>query len=60
MESGSKVPWTITTDVEKKFDLGEQRLLLGQTVYLSVEARSNAIPSSERGVSDGITMVAAP
>gem|GEM_PF-6122602 len=60
MESGSKVPWTITTDVEKKFDLGEQRLLLGQTVYLSVEARSNAILSSERGVSDGITMVAAP
>jgi hypothetical protein len=26
-------------------------------VYLSVEARSNAILSSERGVSDGITLV---
>jgi subtilisin family serine protease len=51
------VPWTITTRVEHTFDLGEQRLLPGQTVYLSVEARSNAILSSAMGVSDGITLV---
>jgi len=50
------VPWSITTRDEQKFDLGEQRLLPGQTVYLSVEARSNAILSSARGVSDGITL----
>jgi len=50
------VPWSITTDVEHDFDLGEQRLLPGQTVYLSVEAHSNAILSSAIGVSDGITM----
>lgn len=50
------VPWTLTTRVEQTFDLDEQRLLPGQTVYLSVEARSNAILSSAMGVSDGITI----
>lgn len=50
------MPWTSTVRTEETFDLGEQRLLPGQTVYVSVEARSNALLSSTRGVSDGITL----
>jgi subtilisin family serine protease len=50
------VPWSVTTLTEHTFDLGEQRLLPGQTVYLSVEAHSNAVLSSAVGVSDGITL----
>ena len=50
------VPWSVTSLAEETFDLGEQRLLPGQTVYLSVEARSNAVLSSAPGFSDGITL----
>ncbi|HMA91844.1 MAG TPA: hypothetical protein VKP30_04115, partial [Polyangiaceae bacterium] len=50
------VPWTTTTLTENTFDLGDQRLLPGQTVYLSVEAHSNAVLSSALGASDGITL----
>lgn len=50
------MPWTETTLTENTFDLGDQRLLPGQTVYLSVEAHSNAVLSSAVGASDGITM----
>lgn len=50
------MPWTVTSLSESTFDLGDQRLLPGQTAYLSVIARSNAVLSSAMGVSDGITM----
>ncbi|HMA91728.1 MAG TPA: S8 family peptidase, partial [Polyangiaceae bacterium] len=50
------LPWTETILTENIFDLGEQRLLPGQTVYLSVEAHSNAVLSSALGASDGITL----
>jgi subtilisin family serine protease len=50
------VAWSVTSLAEQVFDLGEQRLLPGQTVYLSVEAQSNAVLSSAMGFSDGITL----
>ncbi|MGC4089620.1 MAG: S8 family serine peptidase [Polyangiaceae bacterium] len=51
------LPWARTTLTEATFDLADQRLLGGQTAYVSVEARSNAVLSSAVGVSDGITLV---
>ncbi|HSC89497.1 MAG TPA: S8 family serine peptidase [Polyangiaceae bacterium] len=49
------VPWQTTTATQATFSLGDQRLLPGQTVYVSVEARANGLLTSGIGVSDGIT-----
>lgn len=50
------VPWFETTESEATVQLGDQRLLPGQTVYASVQARSGALLSSAIGSSDGITL----
>jgi chitodextrinase len=50
------LPWQETTATQGTFDLGDQRLLPGQTLYASVQARSAALLSSDIGVSDGITV----
>jgi subtilisin family serine protease len=52
------VPWTTTSATEASFDLGAQRMLPGQVAYLSVVAKSNAVLSSNVGVSDGIRLIA--
>jgi hypothetical protein len=48
-------PWKETTSTQATLSLGDQRLLPGQTVYVSVEARANGLLTSAIGVSDGIT-----
>jgi thermitase len=55
--SAELVPWREVTGTSATFDLEDQRLLPGQTVYVSVQARSGAVLSSDIGVSDGITYV---
>jgi subtilisin family serine protease/chitodextrinase len=55
--SADLVSWREVAGTSATFDLEDQRLLPGQTVYVSVQARSSAVLSSDIGVSDGITYV---
>ena len=51
--------WKETTETQGNFELGDIKLLPGQTVYASVKAHSEAVLSSTIGISDGITFTPA-